>query len=194
VDLESAAQPRPFGCTDLGDPMKLPNRRHFCVWPRAHCAIRCMSRWRGRKATRRGQYAFCPIRSRHVPGHHRSPVSSMGIGAAPPIHHHENRPGAAALIGTEAAVRAISGRIHSSLYSYGERYQRTLVKNLNFDFLRDIVPIAGIVRLPNLVHVSSINSSRDASSVNCLCQGQLRKLNLARRPQARLTPAAEFKS
>jgi len=59
-----------------------------------------------------------------VPGHHRSPVSSMGIGAAPPIHHHRESARRRRHNRDRSSGTGISGRIPSSLYSYGERYQR----------------------------------------------------------------------
>jgi tripartite-type tricarboxylate transporter receptor subunit TctC len=66
----------------------------------------------------------------------------------------ENRPGAGGTIGTEAAVRA-SPDGYTFLYVVtANAISATLVKNLNFDFIRDIAPIAGIVRLPNLISVT----------------------------------------
>jgi tripartite-type tricarboxylate transporter receptor subunit TctC len=60
----------------------------------------------------------------------------------------ENRPGAGGNIGTEAVVRAPSDGYTLILTSAGNTTNATLYDKLNFDFIRDIAPVAGIVRVP----------------------------------------------
>ena len=48
----------------------------------------------------------------------------------------------------------------------------TLYDKLNFNFIRDIAPVAGIVRVPNVMVVTSIGSGQDGSRVHRLRQGQ----------------------
>jgi tripartite-type tricarboxylate transporter receptor subunit TctC len=68
----------------------------------------------------------------------------------------ENRPGAATNIATEAVVRA-PGDGHSLLLASGANaINAALYEKLNFNFIRDIAPIAGITRVPlvMVVHTS----------------------------------------
>jgi tripartite-type tricarboxylate transporter receptor subunit TctC len=58
----------------------------------------------------------------------------------------ENRPGAAGNIATEAAVRAPADGYTLSVVAISNAVNATLYDNLNFDFLRDLAPVAGISR------------------------------------------------
>jgi tripartite-type tricarboxylate transporter receptor subunit TctC len=60
----------------------------------------------------------------------------------------ENRPGASGNIGTEAVVRAPADGYTLLLVGPANAISASLYQNLNFDFLRDIAPVAGITREP----------------------------------------------
>src|SRR5215510_10752623 len=62
----------------------------------------------------------------------------------------ENRPGAASNIGTEAGVRASPDGYTLLYVTTANAINATLYDKLNFNFIRDIAPVAGIIRLPNL--------------------------------------------
>jgi tripartite-type tricarboxylate transporter receptor subunit TctC len=64
----------------------------------------------------------------------------------------ENRPGASTTIGTEAVVRASPDGYTLLLITTTSATNTTLFK-LNYNFLNDIVPIAGIFRVPNVMVV-----------------------------------------
>jgi tripartite-type tricarboxylate transporter receptor subunit TctC len=64
----------------------------------------------------------------------------------------ENRPGASTTIGTEAVVRASPDGYTLLLITTASATNTTLFK-LNYNFLNDIVPIAGIFRVPNVMVV-----------------------------------------
>jgi tripartite-type tricarboxylate transporter receptor subunit TctC len=68
----------------------------------------------------------------------------------------ENRPGAATNIATEAVVRAPSDGYTLLLVHASNAINVTLYEKLNFNFIRDIAPVAGIMVVPNvmLVHPS----------------------------------------
>jgi tripartite-type tricarboxylate transporter receptor subunit TctC len=65
----------------------------------------------------------------------------------------DNRPGAGGNIGTEAAVRAPADGYTLLLVAAANTINATLYDKLNFDFIRDISPVAGIVRVPNVMVV-----------------------------------------
>jgi tripartite-type tricarboxylate transporter receptor subunit TctC len=66
----------------------------------------------------------------------------------------ENRPGAASNIATAAAVRAPGDGYTLLLVNPANAISATLYDNLNFNFIRDIAPVAGIVRVPNVMVVN----------------------------------------
>jgi tripartite-type tricarboxylate transporter receptor subunit TctC len=74
----------------------------------------------------------------------------------------ENRPGAGTNIGTEAVVRAPADG-YTLLLASPAAINATLYEKLNFNFLRDIVPVAGIVRAP---YVLEINPTVPAQTVH----------------------------
>lgn len=67
-----------------------------------------------------------------------------------------NRPGAASNIATEAVVRAPPDGYTLLGFDAAAAINSSLYANLNFNFIRDITPVVGIVRAPNvlLVHPS----------------------------------------
>ena len=84
----------------------------------------------------------------------------------------ENRPGAGGNLGTEAVVRAPPDGYTLALIGAPSAINATLYDNLTFNFIRDIAPVAIIVRFPNLMVVNRIGSGQDRSRVHCLRQGQ----------------------
>jgi tripartite-type tricarboxylate transporter receptor subunit TctC len=68
----------------------------------------------------------------------------------------ENRPGANSNIGTEAVVRAAADGYTLLLIHASNAINTTLYDKLNFNFIRDIAPVGGIMVVPNvmLVHPS----------------------------------------
>jgi tripartite-type tricarboxylate transporter receptor subunit TctC len=67
----------------------------------------------------------------------------------------DNRPGAAN-IGTEAVVRAQPDGYTLLLVDVVHAINATLYDKLNFNFIRDIVPIAGIIRVPLVMVVNPL--------------------------------------
>ena len=66
----------------------------------------------------------------------------------------ENRPGAGTNIATEAVVNARPDGYTLLLVASAAAINATLYKKLNFNFIRDIAPVAGIIRLPNVMLVN----------------------------------------
>jgi len=67
----------------------------------------------------------------------------------------ENKPGAGNNIGVESVVRAAPDGYTVLLVNPANAINATLYNNLPFDFLRDITPIAGITRVPNVMEVTT---------------------------------------
>jgi len=74
----------------------------------------------------------------------------------------ENRPGAASNIGTEAAAKALPDGYTLLLTSSANFINATLYDRLNFDFIRDMAPVASLAQIPN---VMEINPSVPAKTV-----------------------------
>jgi tripartite-type tricarboxylate transporter receptor subunit TctC len=65
----------------------------------------------------------------------------------------ENRPGAGSNIGTEVVVRALADGYTLLMVGTPGAINATLYDKLNFNFIRDIAPVAGIIRTPLVVVV-----------------------------------------
>ena len=66
----------------------------------------------------------------------------------------ENRPGAATNIATEAVVRAPPDGYTLLLVSTTATINVSFYEKLNFSFIRDIAPVAGIIRVPGVMEVN----------------------------------------
>jgi tripartite-type tricarboxylate transporter receptor subunit TctC len=66
----------------------------------------------------------------------------------------ESRPGAGSNIGTEAVVRAAPDGYTLLLVAPANAINASLYDKLNYDFLRDIVPVASLIRFGNVMEVN----------------------------------------
>lgn len=67
----------------------------------------------------------------------------------------ENRPGASSNLAIEAAVRAPADGYTLVLGGAVNAVNATLFESLNFNFITDLTPVAGLVQFPNVMAVSS---------------------------------------
>ena len=91
----------------------------------------------------------------------------------------ENRPGASSNIATEAVVRAPADGYTLLLIGSFNTINATLYDKLNYNFIRDIAPVASVMRCP---YVMVVNPSVPAKSVPefiAYAKANPRKLNMA---------------
>jgi tripartite-type tricarboxylate transporter receptor subunit TctC len=91
----------------------------------------------------------------------------------------ENRPGGGTNIATEAAVRAAPDGYTLLLVAPANAINATLYDKLNFNFLRDIEPVAGIIRFPNVVVVNPSLPIKSIPELIAYAKANPGKLNMA---------------
>jgi len=91
----------------------------------------------------------------------------------------ENRPGAGGTIATEAVVRAAPDGYTLLQVSGSDTINETLYHKLNFNFMRDISPVAGIVREPNVMLVNPTVQSKTVSEFIVFAKANPDKINMA---------------
>jgi tripartite-type tricarboxylate transporter receptor subunit TctC len=158
--------------------MKLP-RRQFLYLTAAAAALPAVSRFAGAQGY--------PTRAVHL-------IEGFGAGGAPDIIARligqslseqfgqsfvvENRSGASSSIATEAVVRAPPDGYTLLLVTSANAVNATMFK-LNFDFIRDIAPVAGIVRVPLVMEVHPSVPARTVAELIAYAKANPGKLNLA---------------
>jgi tripartite-type tricarboxylate transporter receptor subunit TctC len=91
----------------------------------------------------------------------------------------ENRPGAANNIGTEAVVRAPPDGYTLLLVNTSNAINSALYEKLNFNFLRDIAPVAGIARTPSVMEVNLSFPAKTVLEFVAYAQANPAKISLA---------------
>ena len=66
----------------------------------------------------------------------------------------ENKPGAGTNIGVQAAINSAPDGYTLVLFGNASAINATLYEKLNFDFMRDIAPVSGIIRAPLVIVVN----------------------------------------
>jgi tripartite-type tricarboxylate transporter receptor subunit TctC len=91
----------------------------------------------------------------------------------------ENRPGAANNIGTDAVVRAEPDGYTILLANPANGINDSLYKKLNFNFQRDIAPVAAITRSPNIMEISPKLPVKSVAEFIAYCKANPDKVNMA---------------
>jgi tripartite-type tricarboxylate transporter receptor subunit TctC len=91
----------------------------------------------------------------------------------------ENKPGAAGNIGTEAVVRAPPDGYTLLQVAVPNAINATLYDKLNFNFIRDIAPVIGVMRIPSVMVVHPSVSATTVPELIAYAKANPGKLNMA---------------
>src|SRR5437867_10559113 len=91
----------------------------------------------------------------------------------------ENKAGGGNNIVVESVVHAAPDGYTMLLVDPANGINTTLYKNLPFDFIRDIAPVAGLVRTPNVMEVTSSFPAKTVAEFIAYCKANPGKINMA---------------
>jgi tripartite-type tricarboxylate transporter receptor subunit TctC len=91
----------------------------------------------------------------------------------------ESRPGASTNIATEAVVRAPPDGYTLLLVAPANAINATLYEKLNFNFISDIAPVAGIIRFPNVIVVNPSVPAKTVPEFIAYAKANPGRLNMA---------------
>jgi len=91
----------------------------------------------------------------------------------------ENRPGGGNNIGVDAVVKSPPDGYTMLLVNPANGINTTLYKSLPFNFIRDIAPVAGIIRSPNVMVVPPNFPANSVAEFLAYCKNNVSKINMA---------------
>ncbi|MFO1329319.1 MAG: tripartite tricarboxylate transporter substrate binding protein [Rubrivivax sp.] len=91
----------------------------------------------------------------------------------------ENKPGAGNNIGTEFVISSPPDGYTMLLVNPANGINATLYKDLKFNFIRDIAPVAGLVRTPNVMEVTNNFPAKTVKEFIDYCKANPGKINMA---------------
>src|SRR5439155_16745217 len=91
----------------------------------------------------------------------------------------ENKPGGGNNIGTELALKAPPDGYTMLLVNPANGINATLYKDLPFNLVRDIAPVAGLVRSPNVMEVTNAFPAKTVAEFIAYCKANPGKINMA---------------
>ena len=160
--------------------MKLPHRRQFLHLAAGAAALPAVSRiaWAQTYPARpvRLIVGFAPGGANDILARLIGQWLSERLGQPFVI---ENRPGAGSNIGTEAVVRAPADGYTLLLVGAAHAINATLYDKLNFNFLRDIAPVASIIREANVMVVNPSVPAKTVPEFIAYAKANPGKINMA---------------
>ena len=91
----------------------------------------------------------------------------------------ENKPGGGNNIGVDFVVKSPPDGYTMLLVNPANGINTTLYKNLPFNFLTDIAPVAGLVRVPNVMEVTDSFPAKTVAEFIAYCKAHPNKINMA---------------
>jgi tripartite-type tricarboxylate transporter receptor subunit TctC len=91
----------------------------------------------------------------------------------------ENRPGAGTNLATEEVIRATPDGYTLLAVTSSNASNATLYRNLDFNFIRDIVPIASMSRTPGVIDVNSAVPAKTVPELIAYAKANPGKINMA---------------
>jgi len=91
----------------------------------------------------------------------------------------ENKPGAGNNLATEMAIKAAPDGYTVFLVNPANAINASLYKNLQFDFIRDMAPVAGFIRVPNVMEVNPNVPAKTVAEFIAYAKANPGKVNLA---------------
>ena len=91
----------------------------------------------------------------------------------------ENKPGAGNNMGVEYVVNSPPDGYTMLLVNPANGINATLYKTLSFNFIRDIAPVAGLVRTPNVMEISPKLPVKTVAEFIAYCKANPGKINMA---------------
>ena len=91
----------------------------------------------------------------------------------------ENKPGGGNNIGVEYVVKSAPDGYTWLLVNPANGINATLYKNLPFNFIGDIAPVAGLIRTPNVMEVTSSLPVKNVAEFIAYCKKNPGKVNMA---------------
>jgi tripartite-type tricarboxylate transporter receptor subunit TctC len=91
----------------------------------------------------------------------------------------ENKPGGGNNIGVDFVAKAAPDGYTMLLVNPANGINTTLYKNLPFNFLTDIAPVAGLVRVPNVMEVTAAFPAKTVPEFIAYCKAHPNSINMA---------------
>ena len=91
----------------------------------------------------------------------------------------ENKPGGGNNIGVEFVVKSAPDGYTMFLVNPANGINATLYKNLTFNFVRDVAPVTGLIRVPNVMEVTASFPAKTVAEFIAYCKANPGKINMA---------------
>jgi len=91
----------------------------------------------------------------------------------------ENRPGASGTIAVDSVVRSPPDGYTLLLTGSSDAYNESLYNNLKFNYIRDIAPVAGVIRVPNVMVVHPSFPAKTVPEFIAYAKANPGKINMA---------------